>query len=183
MARYTHTDIDLTLRSEISQAISQSQNDTNLTDIETEVNKIGNALEAASIYGEMYQTDNAVATSIAVADTWYPVVNFTEGHTGGLTFASSLFTLTAGDWIVWAAISFAGGSNTNVQFTIGVDGTADEKHQVERRLSSSDVGAMALCGIVEATEGQTLGLQVKNITSTAGVTVEQCTFMCRKVHA
>ena len=181
------TDIDLTLRAEEGVPLSANQFDANMQAIENAVNainaKVNTLVNDNDTYGEMYQADNAVATTVAVANTWYAVANFSAGHLDDVTFSSNALVLpTAGDYLFLATVTVTGTTGNEIKIGVGLDGTVDENHVAETELQSTDVQAMTVVGVVEATAGMALKLYVKNVPATNNVTVVHATVVVRKIH-
>jgi hypothetical protein len=182
--------IDLTLRSETSSALTQTQNDTNLTDIQTAVNALVADVNILRKSGEMYTENNATTTGTLTADAWikYNFGTIASEHVfGDVTFDATTGTLvcaTAGQYAVNCNISFLGTTGNTLTFTMGVgDGVTQSEqtqHQVARRLGSSDVGACGFNGVVTATAGQKIGLMLMQ-DSTQAVTVVNFTMTIKSV--
>jgi hypothetical protein len=181
--------IDLALRSEQSVPLSQTQNDNNLTYIETAVNAALADVNVLRRHGEMYQNDNATTTGTLTADTWthYNFGTIASEHTKEVTFDVSTGTITCptdGDYRVTIAVAFSGTTTNTVYFAPGVgDGVtqvAQSQHQIPRKLGSSDIGALAVVGVVTVTAGQKIGLMIKQ-DATQAVTVSDFTLSVQGV--
>ena len=175
--------IDLTLRSEVSSGLTQTQNDTNLTDIQVAVNAALGDLNALRRHGEIYQQDNATGTGTLSVDTWthYDFGTIASEHTKEITFDVTTGTLVcaaAGQYRVACSLSFSGTTGNTITVCPGVgDGTTQveqDQHQISRKLGSGDIGATGFVGIVTVTAGQKIGLMLKQDAAQA-VTVANLT--------
>jgi hypothetical protein len=174
-------DIDLEKRGEQASALSATQHDNNMTKLETAVNATGAAVETATTLGEMWMAGNAVATTTG-DNNWHQVTGFTAGELEGTTFASDALVLPATIWYTTCSVSFSGTSGNIIQFGYGIDGTVDTQHIAERKIGvSGDVGVVSLVGYITVTEGQSLGLYVKNTNATADVTVKHATVISNRI--
>jgi hypothetical protein len=73
--------------------------------------------------GEMYQFENAVETAIGTQHQWEHVINFTEGETSFVTFASNTFTATiAGKYLCVATVTAESVLSTiDVEFAVSIN--------------------------------------------------------------
>jgi hypothetical protein len=181
------SDIDLTLRAEEGVPLTAGQHDANMTAVENAVNATNAVVNLVdtnlATNGEMYQTDNAVATAVAVANTWYQVVNFLEGHTEGMTYSSSSFTIpTNGHYFFLVSLSFSGTTADFIQIAVGLNGVVEENHKAEAKLANNDIQAYSINGVINATAGQVFRLYIKNVAGTNNVTVKHATVNLIKRH-
>jgi hypothetical protein len=185
----TLTDIDLLLRGEVTTPLSTTLHDARLTILEDAINALNaqvNALSTISkTYGEMYKNGSAATTNCAVPGTYYAITGFTAGHLDLVTMGSdALIAPTAGDYQAFAMISFTGVTAHINAFTFGVAGSAVSEHVVERKLGTgSDIGAVALTGILALTAGQSVGIMVADVGSTGVVSSPYLTMVLRKIHS
>jgi len=186
--------IDLTLRSEVSSGLTQSQNDTNLTDIQTSVNAILGDVNALRRYGEMHLVENATATAVAADETWYTVqpsgvqsdhlneVTFDNTNKGLIAPADGVYS------VVVTGITAYGTANDIVHYGIGIgDGSTqvvDPDHIVNRKLGTqSDIGACSVGGTIDLTAGQVVTLEVYNASNSNDVTTANFTMKFQGVPA
>ena len=84
-----------------------------------------------SAYGEMYQVNNAVVTTINTVNVFEDIVNFTVGELKETTFSSSTLTtgLITATYLVTYSACLDGISNKTYEVAVKVDGTVrDESH-------------------------------------------------------
>ena len=148
------------------------------------VRNINQILDNHETYGEMYIQGNATATTISTADTWTQV---TAGWTGGITNNATFSTdqlsvdYSAGDYEIAVALSFTGAANDTWTFGIAVNDSVDETSRIERKTSSTDVGAIALVGVFTLSASDTVQLYVKNQDLTNNPTVTEAALTLRKL--
>lgn len=121
--------------------------------------------------GEMYIASTQTQ-SIASSATWYEVGTFTAGDLDGITFASDRLTAPeAGEYLVtWSVSTSSASANKTFSVGIGVNGSdPTTKAIIQRRFSSSDVGAMSGQALISLTAGQYVNLMVRGDTDTTNI--------------
>ena len=137
-------------------------------------------------FGEISAEGNAVATTIAVANTWYQVTIFdTNGVSNGSVtpdHTNDHITLgREGMYLVTVSVSILSGSGATfvLEGELAANNRAKQFANVhfDRQLSGGggDVGSVSMSGIIDAAAADTIELWVRNITNTVNVTVENVT--------
>lgn len=119
-------------------------------------------------YGEMYQNDNATATTINTINVWEEVNNFSSGELNGVTFANSDLTVTkAGKYHLNASISgIPQTANHTFEFAVSVNDNIITKTKNKRLFSStSDSGSISLNGILNLSANDVVKLELRNLTT------------------
>jgi len=115
-------------------------------------------------YGSIWASGNAVASSHAVADTYYQITIFTDaGPSNGCNGDPSNDHISVpvnGVYLVNCAIAFSGQTGDTIGFKIHKNNgaTAFDQLHIHRKLGSADVGACSLAGLVELDAGDTVEL-------------------------
>lgn len=129
-------------------------------------------------YGELYAVDNAVATAIAVAGTWYQFTQFgAVGQANGAVPSTATDDITvarAGVYLVTASCCFNGSPLDNIEVEVQTNNGAVRltNLRARRRLNASgDVGSVSLSGLASLSVNDTVELWVRNITAAAAVTI------------
>lgn len=132
----------------------------------------------AQIRGEIYITTPAATTPddtasykdvagtfalvAATADNWDMNTNGQLRYTGA---ADRILHITCAVSMISAA------NNQLLHFRLAKNGTSMESTEIQRKVGTgADVGAAALTGLIEVTNGDYITLEVRNETSTATVT-------------
>lgn len=129
-------------------------------------------------FGEMYQTNNAVATTINTVDVWEQIVNFSEGLVEGVTVASSAFTVPKDGKIqvFWGGSTAAAGVNKTFEIAPSKNDVMQLKGPIGRKYSTVDIGASAGPMVLDVVAGDVIKLEIRNITDNTDVTVQNCNF-------
>lgn len=139
---------------------------------------------AAERHGEMYQYDNAVATSISAVDTWTEVANFSEGETDNITFASNSLTVVfAGDYeLNWYCTALSAVANKVFEFAVSVNDTIVDKCKVRRSFSTTtDAGSMAGSCVLALAANDVVKFEIQNITDDNNITVVNADVMLHEI--
>ena len=127
----------------------------------------------------MYIFNNATATPVAATSTWYKV---DAGWTVGIERDINVDIINDQVTIEHADVynvdislsSSAASANQTIQYGVAVNGTVQNKSVIERRHSTSDVGAASVQCALDLSIGDDVSLMVLNSTSTANITVSYC---------
>lgn len=125
-------------------------------------------LSGFNLYGGMYQTANATATTMGVANQWYKVVNFTTGLTSGVTYGTSDLTVgTTGIYMVQATVTAVLANSADlIEVAIAVGGTPQTKTTAQMSVSNvSQHPNSAPTGILSLTAGNVVTLMIRNSTT------------------
>ena len=127
-----------------------------------------------SVYGGMYQRDNAVVTTINTVDVWEDVLNFSTGEVKEASFASSVLT-TGGITATYEINYFAcvdDSTNRTYETAIEVDGVVRDESlscttiPTGARPDSMSGGFFLTIGV-----NKDIKLVIRNITDSSNVTV------------
>ena len=137
-------------------------------------------------YGEMYQNDNATATTINTVDVWEEVNNFSSGELNLVTFADSDLTVTeVGKYHLNVSLSgIPQTANHTFEFAISVNDAIVTKTKSKRLFSSvSDSGTISLNGIIDLAVNDVVKLELRNLTTgtNGGFTVQNCNLTLNKI--
>ena len=133
--------------------------------------------------GEMYQRDNAVATSIALLDEWVKIANFTQGNLKGVTFNSNALRSSKAvlHLMQYSISASAAAINKYFEFAIFVDGLIDQQTISKRYFSSSDTGSVSGCGLASVQTGWDIDLRVRNNTDATDITIVHANMIIHSV--
>jgi|TARA_Y100000296_G_scaffold86683_1_gene127327 hypothetical protein len=136
---------------------------------------------AGSVYGAFGHHGSSETTAIAVATTY---VDIDEGWSGalaakplnGMTFSAGTGFLTAthaGTYELTATVSvaLAAGTNDNVEVDFQVDGAVIGEEIPRLITATTDVGVISVNTIHALTAAQTVGLAIRNNTTTANLDI------------
>jgi len=146
---------------------------------EVEISGIG---AADASHGECYISSSGVTAATtsykAVAATTFAdgaLNNFTHGADGVLTYTGAEtqhFLVT----VVYSVTSSVNNKITTFALKVNSD-TPLAKSEIRRKIGTgADVGAAALCSLIELSTGDTLGVVVKLDATTTNLTVEKMNF-------
>ena len=150
------------------------------TDTIAEVEIAGLESESVS-HGELYIS----ASGVTAATTAYKTVaatTFADGDLENFTRADGVLTYTGNitkHFLVTVVYSITSSVNNKITtFALQKDGTGSiAKSEVRRKIGTgADVGAAALCSLVEMSTGSTLQVVVKLDATTTNLTVEKMNF-------
>ena len=128
----------------------------------------------ATPIGEMFQTDNTVATAIAVIDEWVQIGNFLAGELQSTTFAANQLTVAkAGEYLLTCSMDAIGVAiqTREFEFVVRVNGTPVLKTKRARGLSNSASGAFPLSGILPLAVDDVVDIAVRNTETTDNLTI------------
>lgn len=123
--------------------------------------------------GEMYQNDNATATTINTVNVWEHVVNFSEGVTETITFASNALTVAStGNYLLMGSISSQSAFvNKDIEFAISIDDAISTKTISKRRYGNTGTGSQSISAILSLTANEAIKLEVRNLTDANDITI------------
>lgn len=127
-------------------------------------------------YGDMYVQGNALATGIAVQNTWYQVTIFgNDGESNNTTpdhTNDHITILQAGRYMVSVSSCFSGGANKTYEMQVKKNngGTSFVNAYITRKLGAGgDIGSISLSGIIDLDANDTVELWIR---CTDGVTAD-----------
>jgi hypothetical protein len=130
-------------------------------------------VDSMKIYGEMFQTNNATATTIN-STAWFKVLNYSTGLVNGVTYGTSdLTVLTAGTYLVSAFADVTLGNNADIlEFAVAVGGTPQTKSTSSTKTNSTNVrGQINSQCIVTLSANAVITLMVRNTAANRNTTV------------
>lgn len=140
---------------------------------------------AQECHSEMWQNDNAVATTISVAGTWVEVDNFTSGLLDNWTHATGDLTVgtgAGGNYQCSGAVSSASaGTNQLFEFSLSINNVVQDKCDNERKYSTTDTGSQAVRCDLTLVATDVIRLNVRNITSTSDITIVDANVGCHRL--
>lgn len=128
----------------------------------------------ATPVGEMYETDNAINTTITTLNEWVKVSNFTAGRLNLVTFSSdSLIIASSGDYLLVCNMDAIGVAvqSRKFEFTVRINGTPVVKTKRSRGLSNAASGAFGLSGILTLIADDVVDVVVRNTETTDNVLI------------
>jgi len=123
---------------------------------------------SAVAYGELYITENTVATTLTPINTYVPITaGWVNGLSSGMTpqaGSSNVLCDTAGTFLAVCSTTHtnSSGSNKEFHFVLAVNGVAQEKSSMDHT-STGNGGrdTVALSALLALTVGQTVDLRIK----------------------
>jgi hypothetical protein len=135
---------------------------------------------------EMYQDDNAIATTINTVNVWEEVGNFVQGDIVGWTFTNGGH-LTAnagsgGEYDLTTSISAQiASTNKTFEFAVSINDIIQDKCTIERRFSTNDVGAIPMTCLLNISDGDVIKMEVRNLTDNADITFIHVNFAVHQI--
>lgn len=126
-----------------------------------------------SVYGEMFQVNNIVATTINTMDVFEDVVNFSTGEMKETAFASSTLTTgQAGTYLVTFSACIENSTNVTYEMAVKIDGTVrDESHTCATIATGGNDVSMSGSFILTIAASKDIKLVIANKTNTANPTI------------
>jgi len=139
---------------------------------------------ASSQYAEMYQTNNAIATTINTINVWEEVGNLSSGLLYGWTYSSGALVAGASAAGVYQLVGSVSSSavsvNKDFEYAISVEDATEAKSTTKRRFSTSDTGSQSISCLLLIAAGDSVKLEVRNITDATNITVIDCNICLKK---
>jgi hypothetical protein len=132
----------------------------------------------------MYQTDNAVITTINTVNVWEKVVNFSAGILRGVTFASDELTVPLDgqhEAIVSGLSASSASANKDFEVAIAVNDVIVGKSKAKRRYANADVGNSSAGALLQLTAGDTVALYVRCLTDTTDILIVDCNLQIHRL--
>lgn len=128
-------------------------------------------------YGEMFISSSATETQIDTQYVWAMVTASMEtGLVQGMSYSGSgelLIDRTGNYQVSWHASTMAVGTNKTFQIGLSVNHSdPDSKTVIERRYSTSDVGASSGAALLNLNSGDTIDFHVRNITDSSNIIIK-----------
>ena len=140
--------------------------------------------EADGALGEMYIKENSSDQTITTQSTWTKVINFVEGLTNKITFATSALTVAeAGKYqVMWSASIQAATATGVYQFGVSVDGAAPlDGSWVERSISNTTIGVIAGNVLMDCNIGDVITLVVLNPNNDNDILFKHANFYLHRI--
>ena len=126
-------------------------------------------------FGELSLESNNGTTTIGGAGTWTEISSsWTQGQSNSMTLASdSITVVTSGNYQAgWNISSLSATANKNFEVAFSVNDTIQNDTLIERRYSSTDVGASSGGGVLNLSAGDVIKLEVKGLTDATNFQVK-----------
>jgi hypothetical protein len=134
-------------------------------------------------FGEIYAENNAVATTVSAAGTWYQITIFTtNGDSNGDTtpdYTNDHITVgKAGKYLVLVSASILSGGGLGFVLEGHIEtnngGTSYDNIHFDRNLAGGggDTGSISMSGIADLAANDTVEVWMRNKTNTTNFTVE-----------
>lgn len=128
-------------------------------------------------YGEMYQNDNVIVTTVTTQDVWYEIGNYGVGELQNVTFSSDSLVIGSdhsGIYQLDVTLSGTGSiANQSFEFSVSVnDSIITKTKQSHKFTTTTNTEEVSLTGLLDLSGSDYVKIELRNTSGTGNFTVE-----------